>query len=353
MMALGDLISSMSQNLFVRVKVEMQPKPILSFIIVARNAAKFIDNLLDDYLHQDYPPEKRELIFVDGASDDETKAKVQAFANLHPELVVTILDNPKRTLAPGWNQAIRAARGDIVCRVDAHGSIPPDYLRKGVTLLQQQQDPKVVCVGGPLQTMGRGFVGEIIAAVLSSPFGVGNSRFRCSKKPGFVDTVPFGFYWRWIFDEIGFFREDLDRNQDIELHSRIRSKGYKFYISPELITTYFCRSNIKDFIKQAFGNGYWVMITWRQSYWRHFVPFIFVSGLLILFLIGLLWSQFHMILLLLMGLYFGFSYYFTFRNSFKLNRFQKLIMPFFFLMLHITYGLGSCWAILNGKSYLK
>ena len=136
-----------------------QSMPFVSFIIVARNAEKYLINLLADYLRQDYPIEFRELIMVDGGSEDDTKKVAQDFALQHPELAITILDNPKQTLAPGWNLAIKQARGDIVCRPDAHASIPPDYLRTGVHLLMEHQTDGVVCVGGPLHTMGNWFLG--------------------------------------------------------------------------------------------------------------------------------------------------------------------------------------------------
>lgn len=71
----------------------------VSLIIVARNAEKYLINLLADYLRQDYPVELRELIMVDGGSEDDTKKVAQDFALQHPELAITILDNPKQTPA--------------------------------------------------------------------------------------------------------------------------------------------------------------------------------------------------------------------------------------------------------------
>lgn len=322
--------------------------PLVTFIIVARNAASHIPSLLMDYLSQDYPASRRELIFVDGVSEDGTRTVAQEFARMHPELAVTILDNPQKTLAPGWNLAIRAARGEIVCRLDAHAAMPPDYLRNGVEILLSHETAGVVCVGGPMHTRGEGWLGRAIAGVLSSPFGVGNSPFRYVRKPGYVDTVPFGLYWKWVFDEVGLFREDLERNQDIELHARIRTRGWKFYLSPALRTDYFSRATLSAFLWQAFGNGYWTMVTWRQSRWRHLVPFAFVGGLLGLGLGSLGSEALGQIFWSLAGAYGLLSLYYTWRvGNQPGNRTYLLAMPPLFFLLHLTYGLGSWWALIS------
>jgi glycosyltransferase involved in cell wall biosynthesis len=324
--------------------------PFVSFIIVSRNAANHIRNLLNDYLRQDYPAAMRELIIVDGQSNDDTKEIATDFARQHPELAISILDNPKKTLAPGWNLGIKQARGDIVCRPDAHSSIPADYLRTGVQFLREHKADGVVCVGGPVQTRGKGFWGQAIAGVLSSPFGVGNSKFRYSKSPEYVDTVPFGFYWKWVFDQVGFFREDLDRNQDNELHARILKRGWKFFLAPQLETTYFCRSNITDLSKQAFDRGYWCTVTWRQCAWRHLVPFFFVAMIGILGLGMLFWAPLSYVSLVLGLSYLFLAYYFSYKTMSNTDDLLKiLIMPGLFLLWHISYGLGSWWALLSGK----
>lgn len=325
-----------------------QSMPCVSFMIVARNAEKHLTNLLADYLRQDYPVEFRELIMVDGGSADDTKKVAQDFALQHPELAITILDNPKQTLAPGWNLAIKEARGDIVCRPDAYASIPPDYLRTGVHLLMEHQTDKVVCVGGPVHTTGNGFWGQAIAGVLSSPFGVGNSKFRYSRSPGYVDTIPFGFYWKWVFDQVGFFREDLDRNQDVEMHARIRRQGWKFFLSPALQTTYRCRSEVGPFLQQAFGNGYWSLVLWRESSWRHLMPFFFVCFLAIFPLLSFFWAAPYYLFLSLGSLYVLLAVLFACRAAAGKNHWRLLlIIPGLFFLLHVTYGLGSCWALVR------
>src|SRR4030042_1070438 len=94
----------------------MEQTYFVSVITPARNEARYIGTLLNDFLHQDYPSHLRELIVV-----------------------------------------------------DAHASIPPDYLRIGVQLLQEHAPEGVGCVGGITQTVGSGFWGQAFSAVLNSP----------------------------------------------------------------------------------------------------------------------------------------------------------------------------------------
>jgi glycosyltransferase involved in cell wall biosynthesis len=333
-------------------KMSNNNSPLITFIIVAYNEEKYVGNLLNDYYHQDYPALLRELIIVNGDSQDATKKITQDFAQAHPELAITILDNPYRILSPGINIALRTARGDIVCRVDAHVSIPHDYITKGVRLLHGERHKGVVCIGGPWQTVGEGFWGRAIAAVLSTPFGVGDAKFRYSKTAGYVDTVPCGFFWKWVFDKVGFYREDLVRTEDNELHARVRARGWKFFLSPELETKYFCRSTIRDFLQQAFANGYWVLISWRHCSWRHLLPFAFMGSLIVFGLGSLLWEPFHYIFWIILSVYLFFLVSVSFKVALRKNEWLWIFaLPFLFILLHVVYGIGSWCALFS--SFIK
>ena len=129
-------------------------------------------------------------------------------------------------LASGWNLGIRSAQGEYVVRIDAHATVASDFLEKSVETILDVRD--VVCVGGPLNTASRTKQGELVRAVLTSPFGVGGARFRYQKTPGYVDTVAYGLYRKDIFEQVGYLDESLERTQDNDLHRRIRAAGGRF-----------------------------------------------------------------------------------------------------------------------------
>ena len=79
-----------------------------------------------------------EVVLVDGASTDNTRALMCEFAldNKDEFRRVVVLDNPKKTLPSGWNVALREYKGDAIIKVDAHAVIPEDFVSKNVRVLE-------------------------------------------------------------------------------------------------------------------------------------------------------------------------------------------------------------------------
>ena len=93
-------------------------KVTVSLCMIAYNEEKNLSRLLSQVLGQNYPKQNTELIFVDSASTDGTRALFEEFAALHQSeyLSVRTLDNPKKSQAAGWNVAIENAVGDVIIR---------------------------------------------------------------------------------------------------------------------------------------------------------------------------------------------------------------------------------------------
>lgn len=51
--------------------------PLVSVVIPIRNEARYIERCLEAVLTQDYPPERLEILVVDGMSDDNTREIVE------------------------------------------------------------------------------------------------------------------------------------------------------------------------------------------------------------------------------------------------------------------------------------
>uniref|UniRef100_A0A7C3RK94 Glycosyltransferase family 2 protein n=1 Tax=Dictyoglomus thermophilum TaxID=14 RepID=A0A7C3RK94_DICTH len=332
--------------------LEISYLPFITLLIVVRNERSYIQKSLNSLLNQTYPKELIEIIIVDGMSSDGTRELVKKVIEelRRTGISISMINNPQYILASGWNIGIKNAKGEIVCRIDTHSEIYPDYVEIGVRELLKRKEEKVVCVGGVLENVGDGKIGESIADLFSSKFGVGNSAFRTGvKEPKYTDTAVFGLYWKWIFDEIGYFNEALKRNQDIDLHDRILKLGYKFLTHPDMKIKYYVRNNISGLIKKAFGDGYWVVASSR-SYLRHKVPFYFVLYLLsLLFIIlitnstNLLWIRY--IYMMPLIIYTLFLFFFSIKDGKSLIR--KLLLLFLFPIFHISYGLGSFKALLD------
>lgn len=334
----------------------MREYPFITAMIVVRNEEKYIGKCFRSLLEQNYPSDKYEVLLIDGLSEDKTLTvameteKNYAYRKTNngtSKISVRYLENPKKILAAGWNIGIKEAKGEYVVRIDAHGYAEKDFISRSVETILKVTD--ATCVGGTINTEPISEKGRIIADVLSSPFGVGNSKFRYSQKEQYVDTVAFGLYKKSIFSKVGYFDETLKRNQDNDMHRRIREYGGKFYLNPEIKSTYHPRETIRSMVKQGFQNGKWNIITFRKSKnsvsIRHLVPLFFVVGIISLSILGLWFKPFWILLISILSLHLILGLTFALLKSRKVN--HVMMMPILFLLFHLSYGLGSITSILN------
>ena len=215
---------------------------LVSVVIPCLNESHHIEctvrSLLDGTVQQ------VEVVVVDGGSNDGTLELLGALSAEDSRLVV--LHNPRRITPISLNIGIQAARGKHIAILGAHSEPAPDWVEANLPALHAV--PEAVAVGGVLETISETGMGRVIAAVLSSPFGVGNSRFRTGGAAGFVDTVVFGCYRRRAFDG-GLFDEQLATNQDDEFNIRLTARGEKMYFDPSIQCRYHCRPTWKKLAK--------------------------------------------------------------------------------------------------------
>lgn len=335
----------------------MKEYPFVTAMIVVRNEENYIKECLRSLLEQSYPAESYEILIIDGLSDDSTLAFAKETeekycytknysGEINNKIQVRYINNPNKLLASGWNLGIKAALGDYVVRLDAHAFADKDFILKSVETMLNVGD--AVCVGGTIKTEAISKRGNLIANVLSSPFGVGNSKFRYSQKPQYVDTVAFGLYKKEVFLKVGYFDESLARNQDNDMHRRIREEGGKFYLNPQITSTYRPRETVKSMVKQGFSNGKWNIITFRKNpkslSGRHLIPLFFVIGIIGGLITSLIHHVFWMLFISVMLLYFILSIVFAAKKTCKIK--NVLFTSVLFFLLHLAYGIGSLTSIL-------
>ena len=98
---------------------------MLSVICPIYNEEKYIAKCIESIIKQDYPKEDLEVLFVDGMSTDRTREIVEQYATSFP--YIRLIDNPKRIVPPAMNIGIKAAKGEIIIRLDAHAIFPDNY----------------------------------------------------------------------------------------------------------------------------------------------------------------------------------------------------------------------------------
>lgn len=324
---------------------------LITAMIVVRNEEKYIKTSLESLLYQEFPEKDYEILIIDGESTDKTREIIkETLKNYNGNTNVSILTNKKKILAAGWNMGIKKAKGKYVVRIDAHAKANKDFLKKNMETMSKMKDD-VACVGGKLTSISLSEGDQTIGKILSSPFGIGNSKFRYSDKSQYTDTVAFGMYKREVFEKVGFFDETLERNQDNNMHNRIRKAGYKFYYNPEIKSNYYVRNSLKKMLRQGFLNGKWNIIVFRQDKKslsiRHIIPLVFVLSLIGLIILSFVNKIFLYILVAEMILYFALGIIFAIQKTKDILEIIKMLL--YFLLLHLSYGTGSLISIFHRR----
>jgi glycosyltransferase involved in cell wall biosynthesis len=324
-------------------------EPFVTIILPIRNEEIFIRRTLESILSQDYPPDRFEILVVDGMSVDATREIVNEIVGHYPNASLKILDNPFGIVPTALNIGLAQSRGDIIIRVDGHCEIFPAYVRM---CIQHLQNFEADCVGGSLETVGTTLLGKSIAIAMSSFFGVGSSIFRIvHDRQFYVDTVPFPAYTRQALTVAGRFDEEMLCNEDDEYNYRIRKLGMKILITSDIKSRYYCRNSLHALWKQYFRYGLW-KVRLLQKYpqqmsLRQFVPPVFVLALLVTFVIGFWinsgWIMFFVVsaCYLLAGL--GYSLIQAFRLGWK----NIFLLPVCYATLHFSYGIGFLMGLLK------
>jgi GT2 family glycosyltransferase len=329
----------------------------VTIVAACRNEIGHLRGFVDSILAQQTDDMILEAIVADGMSTDGTRELLDDYASRFPNL--RVISNPQKIVSTGLNAAIRAARGEIILRMDAHTHYAADYTRLCVkTLLETGADN----VGGPARTTARGTIAQAVAAAYHSPFSTGGARFHDENYEGWVDTVTYGCWKKETLERIGLFDETLVRNQDDELNLRLLRNGGGIWQNPAIVSVYSPRATISGLFGQYFQYGFWKVAVIRKhrrpGSWRHLVPALFVLGHLGLAVVvvicalaaarrglliaGTLW-------LLLIGAYAtanAFASLLAARRQWK----TLVFLPVVFSAYHLSYGFGFLIGMLRSSS---
>jgi len=311
-------------------------------IVPCYNEEKFIGQLIENILAQDYPSNQIEVIFVDGASTDKTKELILQYSSRFP--IIRNVDNPERYVPHALNLAIRASNGEIIVRLDAHAKYPLDYFS---VLVKKLIEYKADNVGGMWVTKPGADTIEAKAIVLatSHPVGIGNAGYRLGAKEDMdVDTVPFGCFRRDIFDRIGCFDPDLLRNQDDEFNGRILKNGGRIVMVPSVKIEYFARPDLGKLKTMFYQYGLFKPLVnlklGAPATLRQFAPPLFILSLICLAILGV-FSTLFAVMFLAEIIFYGMVIVLTslsLTNGKGLMLFVKTCITF--PVIHFSYGIG-------------
>jgi len=119
--------------------------PRVTIIISAYNEEDVITAKLENTLKLEYPADSREIIVVSDCSDDNTDAIVSSYQDRG---VVLLASKVRRGKTAGLNDAVSAAKGEVLVFTDADAMYSEDALMRMVRSLS---DPNVGLVTGSTQ----------------------------------------------------------------------------------------------------------------------------------------------------------------------------------------------------------
>lgn len=336
----------------------MRDKAFVSIIIPCYNEEKYISALLRNLEVQDYSQDLLEIIFADGRSEDRTREIIEAYAKVHPH--VFLVDNPHRYVPQALNAAIRASKGSVIVRLDAHAVYPSNYIS---TLVERLELHGADNVGAVWDSQPGNDSDEALAIVLatSHPVGIGNASYRLGAGEDMrVDTVPYGCFRRELFDRIGYFDEDLVRNQDDEFNGRILRNGGSIWLIPELKIRYFARESRKKLAKMFYQYGLFKPLVNQKlgsaATMRQFAPPLLVLGLTMPLLAAAIIPAFIWLWLAAVSFYFFLICLAAVQACGKerMRLFPHVLLTFPYI--HFSYGFGyifGIWKFMIRKDHLR
>lgn len=315
----------------------------VSIICPILNEEKFIEKCFESIISQDYPIDFFEILFVDGMSNDATRIKVQQCIQKYTN--VKLLDNLSKVVPHALNIGIKASKGDVIVRIDGHCEYPTNYIS---ILVEHLFTLNADNVGGVWNTLpaNQTILCKSIALGVSHPFGIGNSLHKVGAKEIIeTDTVPFGCFHKEIFERIGYFDEDLIRNQDDEFNARIIKNGGKIFLIPELVIDYYARDTVSKMSKMFYQYGLFKPLVNKKlgspATLRQFFPLFFVIGLFAGFILSFVGKPFLIFYGSILATYISLSLYFSSIQVLKKKNIKIIfLLPYIFFVIHLSYGWG-------------
>ena len=178
----------------------MTAKPAITIIIPAYNEELSISSCITAIKNQTYQG-SFEIVVVDNNSNDNT-------ARIALDLGCRVIHEPKQGYIHAIRRGFNEAAGDIIACTDADTLVSRDWLERIVANLEK---PGVVgCSGSFLFSDG-----PVILKLIGFLFG------RCNWHLAGANMAV----WKWAFQKVGGFSNDINLGADVELGLRLNTIG--------------------------------------------------------------------------------------------------------------------------------
>ncbi|MCD4600036.1 glycosyltransferase family 2 protein [Proteus mirabilis] len=98
--------------------------PLVSVIIPAYNAKKYLERAVNSVLNQSY--KNVEVIIINDGSSDDTLSIIKKLSVLHKEIIFFSHEN--QGISKTRNKGIELAKGEYICFLDSDDTYEPNFL---------------------------------------------------------------------------------------------------------------------------------------------------------------------------------------------------------------------------------
>ncbi len=206
-----------------------EEEPLVSIILPVRNQADTVERCLRSLLDSDYS--NREIIVVEGGSDDGTRVILEPYADRLRLL-------KEKTLRKGWvgknwacHQGYQAAKGDLLLFTDGDTLHAPGLLRRAVSHLSKE-DIGLLTLASRLRVVT--FWERVIQPLMIFLIGL-THRGRWvnrSDKPWAMGNGQFMLFRRDVYEAVGGHSAVRDRvDEDYRLACLTKERGFPTYLA--------------------------------------------------------------------------------------------------------------------------
>lgn len=326
--------------------------PLISIVIPVRNEAAHIEEVLDALLAQEYPPDRMEILVIDGHSTDETREKVAPYVERSREdgrSRIFLYENPDHLSSAARSIGVERMNGDVFLLVDGHCLIESPHMLAAVA--EAFEDETVDCLGRPqpLEMRGANLMQHAIAAARRSPLGHHPDSFIYSGQARIVPAISVAVaYRKRVFDLVGGFDKSFDAAEDVEFNHRCDRAGLRCLFEPRIAVHYVPRRSLVGLFRQLarYGRGRIRLLRKHRDTFslKSLLPALFVLGLLLGPIPGLFYRPLWIVYAAVLGLYLLIVLFESVRLGCVLrDRRLPFVLPFVFPVIHI----GSGWGLLT------
>lgn len=197
--------------------------PTISVVIPTYNRRELIIEAINSVLEQE--PKNFEIIVVDDGSSDGTPKYLESL-----NLPIKIVRKDNGGVSSARNAGIKQAQGKYIAFLDSDDLWLPGILKAQADFLEDNPTIPLVYVDEFIELKGKRI--DVTRFTMKKLTHEEMSRFDL---PGFAQSPPIHIssimVRKYIFDELGYFNEDLQIHEDTDMWNRISEKYKLGYIN--------------------------------------------------------------------------------------------------------------------------